>query len=233
MRTRFWLLLSAVALGVVWASVPSGSDTRLTAVLSAQSAPVPSLVGAWTLNRELSDSPEERGGRGGREGGDHEGRSGGGGRRGGGGGGGRGGRGGGGFGGGGFGGGGGGARGGDPAEMQRQMEAMRDLLKPADRMTIVESDQTVIITAADGRTTRLSTTGKSIKEENIGIERKTKWDGDKLVSEISGARGGKVTQTYIPDPEKHRLRITLTMPEGRGGEKPTTATWVYDAADIG
>ena len=43
-----------------------------------------------------------------------------------------------------------------------------------------------MLTGADGRTTRLSPDGKKIKDENTKIERKTKWDGGKLVSEING-----------------------------------------------
>ena len=113
------------------------------------------------------------------------------------------------------------------------MDAMRDLMTPADRLTIVRSDDTVIMTGADGRTTRLATTGKSIKEENTGIERKTKWSGQTLQSEVSGLRGGKITQTWAVDPETHRLRVTTTLPEGRGGgSQPATLTAVYDAAGL-
>ena len=67
--------------------------------------------------------------------------------------------GGGGFGGGGFGGGGrGGGQGtpaGDPEETARRRNAMRDILNPPDRLTIVQTDSMVIITGPDGRTTRL------------------------------------------------------------------------------
>ena len=65
-------------------------------------------------------------------------------------------------------------------------DAMRDVTEPSERLTIVQTDSMVLITGADGRTTRLSADGKKIKDENTGVERKTKWDGGKLVSEISG-----------------------------------------------
>jgi hypothetical protein len=75
----------------------------------------------------------------------------------------------------------------------------------------------------------LSPDAKKIKDENTGIERKTKWDGGKLVSEISGLGPGKTTQTFAMDPEHHQLRITVQM-EGRGGRaQPRTITSVYDA----
>ena len=189
-----------------------------------QAAAKPSIAGAWTLNKDLSDngardrgddSGADRGDRGGR-------RSGYGGGRGG-------------FGGGRYGGGGmgrgGGMRGANvsPEETQRMRDAMRDLTNPSDHLTVAETDSMIVVTGADGRTTRLSPDGKKVKDENTGIERKTKWDGGKLVSEISGLGPGKTTQTFAMDPERHQLRITVQM-EGRGGRaQPRTITSVYDA----
>lgn len=188
------------------------------------------LTGAWTLNKDLSDQPPDRsggqdgsgsgrrggyGGGGGRGGGGHHG----------------------GFGGGGYSGGGGGM--GRGAEMDkdaiaRTREAMRDIVNPPDHLTIVETDSMIVVTGVDGRTTRLSPDGKKVKDENTHVERKTKWDGAKLVSEISGLASGKITQTYAPDAEHHQLRIIAEM-ENRGGSsgsgqsKTRTITHVYDA----
>jgi Spy/CpxP family protein refolding chaperone len=190
-----------------------------------RAAAKPSIAGAWTLNKDLSDSgARDRDDDSGADRGDR------GGRRGGYGGGGRGGFGGGRYGGGGMGRG-GGMRGANmtPEETQRMRDAMRDLTNPSDHLTVAETDSMIVLTGADGRTTRLSPDGKKIKDENTGIERKTKWDGDKLVSEISGLGPGKTTQTFAMDPEHHQLRITVQM-EGRGGRaQPRTITSVYDA----
>jgi len=206
----------------------------LVAPLRANRAPAAgehAIVGAWTLNNDLSDQP----GRDQRDTGSDSG-----GRRGGGrgmGGGGR--RGGGGFG-GGFGGRGGGRGAGttmNPDDMARMRDAMRDLTNPPSHLTIVETDSMVVLTSADGRTTRLAPDGKKVKDDNTGIERKTKWDGEKLVTEISGLGPmGKATQTIAADPENHQLRIVVQM-EGGGGRQPTgnssssrgrTVTHVYD-----
>ena len=182
--------------------------------LQAQPAPPRSIVGAWTLNTELSDHPpapadraepegRERG-RGGRAGGP---------------GGPGGGPGGGGFG-GGFGGGGrggpGGGRGGrgNPEEMRRRMEATRDLFEAPARITIVRTGSMVIITTGDGRTTRLATDNSKVKDESTGIERRSRWEGEKLVSEISGAMGGRITETFELAADTGRLVVTL-QPEGR------------------
>ena len=182
---------------------------------SAQAPDKTALSGVWTLNRDASDQPpsrEDRGddsrqrGRGG------FGRGGGMGR-------------------GGYRGGGGGRQGGmnrDPEEMARMRDAMRDIMNPSDRLTIVQTDTMVLVTGADGRTTRLSPNGSKIKEENTNIERKTKWDGGRLVSEISGVGPGKITQTFSVDPEHHQLRIAVQTEGGRTGQA-RTITHVYDA----
>jgi hypothetical protein len=178
----------------------------------AQVTAKPSLTGAWTLNKDLSDKSPERGER------DENGR---GGRRGGGGGGmARGG-----FGGRGMGRGG---RGGDPQEMARTRDAMRELLDPADRLTIVETESMVIVTSSDGRTTRLSPDGNKIKDENTNAERRTRWDAGTLVSEISGLGPGKITQTFGVDPATRQLRIVLLLEGGRDSQ-PRTITHLYDA----
>jgi len=180
----------------------------------------PTVSGGWTLNKELSDAPVDRSSRtdGGDGGQGSQGR--GGGRRGGGGG----------FG-GGFGGRGrGGAGQGGPSreDMQRMREAMRELTEAPDHLVIADTSSLIIITGADGRTTRLSPDGKKIKDENTGIERKTKWDGARLVSEISNIGSGKATQTYAVDPETHRLKVTVEMQGGRS-KQTRTITHVYDA----
>jgi hypothetical protein len=122
----------------------------------------------------------------------------------------------------------------NPEDMARMRDAMRDLTNPSDHLTIVETESMVVITSADGRTTRLSPDGKKIKDDNTHIERKTKWDGGKLVTEISGlGPAGKATQTLATDPETHQLRVVVQMEGGSStgssqGRGPRTITHVYD-----
>jgi hypothetical protein len=211
MRSLFSLcaVLAVAALIAVWLSAES----------RAQTAERPSFTGAWTLNKDLSDQPPDRGGaddtgQRGRRGG----YGGGGGHR------------------GGYGGSGGGyGRGGygggpamDAEAIARMRTALRDIINPPDHVTISQSDSMIVVTGGDGRTTRLSLDGKKVKDENTNLERKNKWDGGKLVSEITGLPAGKITQIYSIDPEHHQLRIVATM-EGRNGQQPRTITHVYDA----
>ena len=204
------LIVIVAALIAVW----------LAAESQAQTVGQPSIGGAWTLNKDLSDASGQTGR--GEQGDDGEQR-----RRGGGSGRGGGfGRGGG----GGFGRGGGMGRGGDVDReaMARMRDAMRDLTSPSDHLTIAQTESMVVITAADGRTTRLAPDGKKIKDDNTKIERRTKWDGGKLVSEIGGLGPGKTTQTFAVDPDSRQLRIIVQMEGGRAG-RARTITHVYDA----
>jgi len=180
------------------------------------SKPDEASVGAWTLNKNASEIGGEAGANGdGRDG--ENGRRGdgfGGGRR----------RGG--FGGGGFARGGGGANvtPQDREAAQRMRDALRQELQPPDHMTIVSSGTTIIITTPDGHTTRLASDGSKVKDESTGIERKTKWTGGKLVSEVSGLGRGKITETYSVEPESKQLRVKLEV----DGPRKSSQTRVYD-----
>jgi hypothetical protein len=193
-------VVAVAALIAVWLSAESRAQTR------------PSLAGAWMLNKDLSDPPPDRddrsGDAGGRRGGGY-GRGGGVGR-------GRMGR--------------GGAGGSaiDRDAMARMRDAMRDIMEPSERLTITETGTMIVITTAEGHTTRLSPDGSRITDDNTKIERRTHWDGDKLVSEITGVGRGKIRQTYALDPERHQLRIVASLEGGRDG-RTRTVTHVYDA----
>jgi hypothetical protein len=183
--------LSALALAIALMATSA-------AVWAGAGRPVhSSIVGAWTLNKDLTDAPPQRPQRE-----DGAGRRGGNGR-------GQGGAGRGGFGGSFPGGGFGQGRGGNPEDVRRRTEAVRTIMEAAERLTITETDSLVIIVDGDGRTTRLSPDGKRIKDDATGIERKTKWDGDTLVSEITGAGPGKITESYATDADEGRLHVTL------------------------
>ena len=193
-----------VIAAVVFAMAVAGA--RLYADANADAT---SIVGVWTLDKKLSDVAEERS----HNGGGQRSRGGGGaGFPGGGGGHGRGGY---------HGGGGGFPSGGghtaDPDEAARRQEAWRDLVAAPDHMTIVQTDSMIVITARDGRTTRLSPDGKKIKDESTNIERKTKWEDNKLVSEISGS-AGHATETYVVNPAQHELLVVVRL-ESSGSEE--------------
>jgi hypothetical protein len=214
-RSSFGLSAAAVMVAALLVPRAPGAQTP---------QPTGGIVGAWRLNKDASTQPPPDGQREGEPG-----RHGGGGHSGGGGGGFGGGRGGGGGFGGGHGGGGGagggrsGGRGGD-TDAARTREEMRALLTGADHLTIVATSDMVIVTTREGVVTRLATDGKKVKDEGTKIERKTRWDGDHLVSDVSGPF--KLTETYAVDPE-HRLIITIDLPKQQNREARTVVR-VYD-----
>jgi hypothetical protein len=182
-------------------------------MLRADQAPVSSIAGAWTLDRNDSSGqpsgerpPDEpspgyrRGGRG------------------------RGGFGGG-FGGlGGFAGSGSAGRG-NAEEAARLRQAVRDLRNPPTHLVIVDAGSMIVLTGPDGRTLRLSPDGKKVKDENTGIERKTKWTDGKLVSEISGL-GPRIVETYSV--EGNQLRIESVVDSSGRSSTPATFTHLYN-----
>lgn len=200
-----------------------GASLSLATTHAQTPAPAPpnsSIVGAWTLNKSASELGTEPGANTDGKDGDDSGQRGGGRRRGGGGGGGFG---------GGFGRGGGGGFGNQATPqnqeaMQKMRDALRDEMQAPDRMTVVSTETTIIITTPDGHTTRLATDGKKVKDDSTGIERKTKWDAGKLVSEISGLGRGKITETYSADAELKQLRVRLDV----DGPRKSTQTRIYD-----
>ena len=203
MHTSHLFVTSVIAAGLI---VGVGAQTQ-----KAHDA----IIGAWTLNKNASELGVAGEGR---DGGEEGGRGDGSGRR----------RGGGGGFGGGFGRGGGGGFGNQTPQNQEAQQRMRDALRQEmqapDHMTIVASDTTIIITTPDGHTTRLSTDGKKIKDDSTGIERKSKWDAGRLVSEINGLGRGKITETYSIEGDPKQLRVKLEV----DGPRKTTQTRVYD-----
>ena len=122
----------------------------------------------------------------------------------------------------------GGGAGMDPDAIARMRDAMHDIMTPAAHLTITQTDTMVIVTSEDGRSTRLSPDGSKIKDDSTKSERKTRWDGGKLVSEITGLGPGKITETYEPDAEHHQLHVVLQTEGGRS-RKPITLNRIYDA----
>jgi len=102
-------------------------------------------------------------------------------------------------------------------------------MEVADRLTIVQTDTLVIVTTGDGRTTRLSPDGKKITDDATGIERQTKWVADRLVSQITGAGPGKITESYAVD-SNGRLDVTLDI-ERSGAANGRSMHRAYDRAD--
>ena len=215
MRTLMVWLCMAAALGV----------TPTVALRAAQTGHASSLDGVWALNGDASDrlGPDEQEAADGRPApgrgpGRGAGRGGGTGRSGG--------R-------GGFGGGGSrgaGRAGGDRDQMGRRLEALRDILRPAARLTITRTDTMVIVVTEQGGTTRLVPDNSRVKDESTGVERRTRWQETRLTSELTGLGPGRIVETYGIDATTGQLVLTLQLPPRRNSDDKTgrTVRRVYD-----
>jgi hypothetical protein len=212
----------------------TGAATQQPPPAAAQAAAAPpatstmpaDLSGHWELNVQQSERPGQAAGAPG-EGGEGRGGYGGGGRGGYGGGGGRGG-----FGGmggrhGGYGGGGRGSGG----ESETTREQMRQVMQAARTLLIVQHANDLSITDDEGRVVTLKPDGNKVKEQQGGgnLERKTKWDGRSLVTEMKLEGGTKVTQTYTKVDEGLQLIVSTKV---EGGRIPRAMEFkrVYDQA---
>jgi hypothetical protein len=119
------------------------------------------------------------------------------------------------------------SRGGNPEQNARRREALRDITDPPNRLVVTVTSSMVILAAPDGRTTRLAPDGSKIKDENIGVERQTRWIDGRLVSQISGL-GPKITQTFSVDAERRQLRVLVDI-GASGVNRARRETFVYDA----
>jgi hypothetical protein len=209
-RGLAWILgLTLTGPGFVVDAAPSGKE--------GAGSPTPSVTGRWKLDPEKSDDARARmravreEGRGG------DGRGGG-----------RGGR----WGGRGMG---GGPHGGPMAGRQSEEEqaAMQDviddLMQPADVLTITQGERDVTIARDDGRTLRLYADGRKAREANGAVERTTRWDGPRLVSDIKIGDGPKITESWwlSADGKQLQTSIRLQMPRS---DREVVIHRVYDSA---
>jgi hypothetical protein len=181
----------------------------------------PAIVGVWTLDKDLSDRADQGmdRGEGGRGGGMPGGMGGGGGR----GGGMPGGMGGGmpGF--------GGGRR--DPDEAKRSNRITKDLLSPADRLTIVQDGPALLVTSGDGRAIKwLSDNREQERLTGDGaIKSRARWNGAQFTVEEKIQDGPKVTRTFIASSDTNLLILVLRM-DGGDGPGQMTVHHVYTRA---
>jgi hypothetical protein len=197
--------IAALAVGVALGSL-TGADAR--AVQKTESASQLEIIGAWTLNHELTTKPDETsaareaagGGRGG-------------------------------FG-GGFGGRGGGM--GQPSEENRQrMQAvLRRLREAPERLTITSDGQTIAFADGDGRTWKVTTDGKkqTMLTGDGEIEIKARIEGPKLLVEETISGRGKLHYSYAPaeDAGTRRLSVQVKLEGGNSQRRSSEMTRVYD-----
>jgi hypothetical protein len=117
----------------------------------------------------------------------------------------------------------------DPEQMVRFRQFMRDAIEGSDRVVLTFDGPTVIITTGDGRVRKWQADGakhQEISDAGLQIERKTRFDGEDLVTEckIKGGPPLELKQTWTRDGE--RLVVTTKIDGAQG--KPRASKRVYD-----
>ena len=105
-------------------------------------------------------------------------------------------------------------------------EARRLLLNTPSSFTVTQDGDRIVLTGSDGRARTLTANGR--KEEVNGRDVQTKWDKQRLVSEIS-VGDAKVTETYERSTSASQLILTRNM-DMRGHE--VSVRRVYDAESL-
>jgi hypothetical protein len=103
---------------------------------------------------------------------------------------------------------------------------VRMLTGASPHLTIVVHESSVTITYDDGARLTLETDNRKVSDraENglVKLSRKSRWDGQTLVSEIEIDNGPKLEQKYELSPDGLELRIATTTNGGgfggRGGD---------------
>jgi hypothetical protein len=118
----------------------------------------------------------------------------------------------------------------DPEDMERMRSAMDDAMRPSEALLVSQEGVAFEIVHDGDRIERLYADGRKNKN-SAGVERKTKWDADKLVTEAKVGSFGpsvKITQTWAIL-EGERLTITTRL-QGGPFEKELALKRVYDRA---
>ena len=121
---------------------------------------------------------------------------------------------------------------------QGLQEAVRDLMTAPRRMTIVMIENEIVATYDDGRVIRLVSDDqahKGIAGTSMQVTRRTRWENEKLVTDISldSRIEVRLEQTYevrLTDPEGKQLVVTSRFVGGRAsnGDRRELRR-VYDA----
>ena len=117
---------------------------------------------------------------------------------------------------------------------EAMQSAMKDLMTAARQMTIVESDREVLLTYDDGRVVRLIPDDREhagIAGRSMQVTRRTKWNGEKLVTriELQSRMKLKLEQTYEVRLDGQQLVITSIFEGERfGNDEDRELRRVYD-----
>jgi len=108
-------------------------------------------------------------------------------------------------------------------------QRMRELLEPADSLTIAQKNAEIDLTDDQNRKRVIYTDGRKLeksKDDNYQ-ELAAHWEGNVLLTEEKGPHGGKLSRSYELAPDGQQLFETLYMQVGRSSSD-VSIRYVYD-----
>lgn len=224
-KLRVWTVVAGFflfAAGALHAQAPAGPlpGGQPQQVPAAEDKPLPppppprqTILGAWKLNRDESDSSrrknEDNSNSNGRSGGRRSGV---------------------GWPGGGYPGGGGhGGYGRPRGESDEEQQKMHELLAPPNSVTLSMTGAEVDLVDDQDRKRALMTDGRKLQKSKDANyqEIAAKWDGARLVTDEKDPRGGKMSRTFELSEDRRQLYETLHLKMGRNNTE-TSIRYVYD-----
>jgi hypothetical protein len=123
----------------------------------------------------------------------------------------------------------GGHHGGMGGQNDEDRERMRDLLNPADSLTIAQKDAEIDVTDDQNRQRVLYTDGRKLEKskDDKYQELAAHWEGSLLVTEEKGPRGGKLSRSFELAPDGQQLFETVFLQMGRSSSD-VSIRYVYD-----
>src|SRR5215208_256975 len=106
----------------------------------------------------------------------------------------------------------------DAAEMARVKELLRQIMMTPGKIAISVDGPVIEVAGDDGTIHRLQADGKKVRDHSypgLDVERKTKWDGNDLVSELELKDSEtKARQTWTRTGTRLRILTKFTPPNG-------------------
>jgi hypothetical protein len=120
----------------------------------------------------------------------------------------------------------------DAAEMARVKELLRQIMMAPGRITISVDGPVIEVAGDDGTIRRLHADGKKLRDRSypgLDVERKTKWDGNDLVSDLELKDSEtKARETWTRTGTRLRIVTKFTPPNGA---EPLEVRRGYDLQD--
>lgn len=120
-----------------------------------------------------------------------------------------------------------------PQMLRENRDLSRDLLEIAETLTLVVTPDAVAITDDLGRERTYPTDNRRARYRLGASEfnARVRWDEDRLLREIEGSFGFRMTETYYLSPDANRLFLIIRVGEASRGRAQAGVNRVYDRID--